>query len=223
MLKEFNDFARRPDLLEKFDQVLKYYSASAVFADSQYRTGVMDSGIKPAFRAKICGQAITVQLSKGDLVDPLKALEMGQPGDVIVVDAGGDPNTSVCGGLMGALAQNRGIRGMIVDGAGRDTDELEDIQWPIWTRAITPRGTHTMFSQRKDELSINVPIACGGVPVNPGDFIIADVMGVTVVSIAKAEEIVELALEQAQREETTREWVRKGKTVEDLLAEFGRI
>jgi regulator of RNase E activity RraA len=80
-----------------------------------------------------------------------------------------------------------------------------------------------MFSQRKDELSINVPIACGGVPVNPGDFIIADVMGVTVVSIAKAEEIVELALEQAQREETTREWVRKGKTVEDLLAEFGRI
>lgn len=223
MLQEFNDFSRRPDLLEKFDQVLTYYSASAVFADSQYRTGVMDSGIKPAFRAKTCGQAITVQLSKGDLVDPLKALEMGQQGDIIVVDAGGDPNTSVCGGLMGALAQNRGIRGMVVDGAGRDTDELEDIQWPIWTRAITPRGTHTMFSQRKDELSINVPIACGGVPVNPGDFIIADVMGVTVVPIAKAEEIVELALEQAQREEATREWVQKGKTVEDLLAEFGRI
>lgn len=223
MLQEFNDFTRRPDLLERFDQVLTYYSASAVFADSQYRTGVMDSGIKPAFRAKTCGQAITVQLSKGDLVDPLKALEMGQQGDIIVVDAGGDPNTSVCGGLMGALAQNRGIRGMVVDGAGRDTDELEDIQWPIWTRAITPRGTHTMFSQRKDELSINVPIACGGVPVNPGDFIIADVMGVTVVPIAKAEEIVELALEQAQREEATREWVQKGKTVEDLLAEFGRI
>ncbi|RTQ99587.1 RraA family protein [Halomonas nitroreducens] len=223
MLQEFNDFSRRPDLLEKFDQVLTYYSASAVFADSQYRTGVMDSGIKPAFRAKTCGQAITVQLSKGDLVDPLKALEMGQKGDIIVVDAGGDPNTSVCGGLMGALAQNRGIRGMVVDGAGRDTDELLDIQWPIWTRAITPRGTHTMFSQRKDELSINVPIACGGVPVNPGDFIIADVMGVTVVPIAKAEEIVELALEQAQREEATREWVQKGKTVEDLLAEFGRI
>jgi 4-hydroxy-4-methyl-2-oxoglutarate aldolase len=59
---------------------------------------------------------------------------------------------------MGGLAQNRGIRGMIVDGAGRDTDELEDINWPIWTRAITPRGTHTMFSGRKEELSINVPI-----------------------------------------------------------------
>lgn len=223
MLKEYNDFQRQPELLKKFDEVLKFYSATAVFADSQYRTGVMDSGIKPAFRAKTCGQAITVQLSKGDLVDPLKALEMGQPGDIIVVDAGGDPNTSVCGGLMGALAQNRGIRGMVVDGAGRDTDELEDIQWPIWTRAVTPRGTHTMFSERKEELSVNVAIACGGVPVNPGDFIVADVMGVTVVPLVKAAEIVELALEQGKREEKTREWVQKGKTVEDLLAEFGRI
>lgn len=223
MLKTYNDYDRNPELRAKFERVLECYSATAVFADVQYRTGVMDSGIKPAFRAKITGQAITVQLSKGDLVDPLKALEMGQPGDVIVVDAGGDLNTSVCGGLMGGLAQNRGIRGMIVDGAGRDTDELEDIGWPIWTRAITPRGTHTMFSGRKEELSINVPIQCGGVVVKPGDFIVADLMGVTVVALEKAEEIVALAQEQADREEETRKWVAKGKTVEDLLNEFGRI
>lgn len=223
MLKEFHDFERRPDLLVQFDKVLTCYSAAAVFADVQYRTGVMDSAIKPAFRSKITGQAVTVQLSKGDLVDPLKALEMGHPGDVIVVDAGGDLNTSVCGGLMGGLAQNRGIRGMVVDGAGRDTDELEDIGWPIWTRAITPRGTHTMFSGRKEELSINVPIACGGVVVNPGDFIVADLMGVVVIPLARAQDVVRLAAEQAEREEKTRAWVRQGKTVEDLLAEFGRI
>ncbi len=223
MLKQYNEFERRPDLLAKFDEVVKCLSATAVFADVQYRTGVMDCGIKPAFRAKVTGQAITVQLSKGDLVDPLKALEMGQNGDVIVVDAGGELNTSVCGGLMGGLALNRGIRGMIIDGAGRDTDELEDINWPIWTRAITPRGTHTMFSGRKEELSINVPIACGGITVNPGDFVVADLMGVTVIPLAKAEEIVELAKEQAEREEETRKWVAKGKTVEDLLNEFGRI
>ena len=223
MLQIYNDFDRRPDLLAEFDELVKCYSAAAVFADVQYRTGVMDSGIKPAFRAKVCGQAVTVQLSKGDLVDPLKALEMGQPGDVIVVDAGGDLNTSVCGGLMGGLAKNRGIRAMIVDGAGRDTDELEDIGWPIWTRAITPRGTHTMFSGRKEELSINVPIQCGGVVVNPGDFIVADLMGVTVVPLAKAEEILKSAREQADREEKTRAWVAQGKTVEDLLNEFGRI
>ena len=222
-LRVFNDFKRNPDLLSKFDKVLEAYSAAAIFADVQYRTGVMDSAIKPAFRAKVTGQAVTVQLSKGDLIDPLRALEMGQPGDVIVVDAGGDLQTSVCGGLMGGLAKNRGIRGMIVDGTGRDTDELEDINWPIWTRAITPRGTHTMFSERKEELSINVSIACGGVVVNPGDFIVADLMGVVVIPQEIAEETVRLAQEQADREEATREWVAQGKTVEDLLNEFGRI
>jgi 4-hydroxy-4-methyl-2-oxoglutarate aldolase len=223
MLKIYNDFQRRPELLSKFDAVASCYSASCVFADVMYRTGVMSSAIKPPFRAKAVGQAITVQLSKGDLVDPLKALEMGRPGDIIVVDAGGDTETSVCGGLMGGLARNRGIRGMVVDGAGRDIDELEDIGWPIWTRAITARGTHTMFSARKEELSVNVPVSCGGVIVNPGDFIVADIIGVTVIPHEKADEVVELAREQAEREQTTREWVARGKTVEDLLAEFGRI
>lgn len=223
MLKKFHDFERRPDLLAKFDALISTYSISCVFADVTYRTAAMVSAIKPPFKAKAVGQAITVQLSKGDLVDPLKALEMGQSGDIIVVDAGGDTETSVCGGLMGRLALNKGIRGMVVDGAGRDTDELEDIGWPIWTRAITARGTHTMFSGRKEELSINVPISCGGVVVHPGDFIVADTIGVAVIPLAQAEEVLRLATEQAEREQTTREWVARGKTIEDLLAEFGRI
>lgn len=223
MLKVFRDFDRRPALLKQFEQVAKCYSASCVFADSQYRQGIMASAIKPPFPAKIVGQAVTVQLSAGDLVDPLKALEMGQAGDVIVVDAGGDTETSVCGGLMGGLAKNRGIRGMIIDGAARDIDELRDIGWPVWARAIVPRGTHTMFSGRKDELSINVPITCGGVPVNPGDFVVADEIGVAVIPGERAEEVLKAAREQAQREQATREWVAKGKTVEDLLKEFGRI
>lgn len=223
MLKVFNDFERDPALLAEFDAVAKCFSASCVFADAQYRQNVMDCEIKPAFRAKVVGQALTVQLSPGDLVDPLKALEIGRPGDIIVVDAGGDRQTSVCGGLMGGLAKNRGIRAMVIDGAGRDVDELEEIGWPIWTRAITARGTHTMFSERKDELSINVPIQCGGVLVNPGDFIVADTIGVVVVPLAQATEVVAKAREQADREQKTREWVARGKTVEDLLKEFGRI
>jgi 4-hydroxy-4-methyl-2-oxoglutarate aldolase len=223
MLKVFKDFERNPALLAKFDAVAKCYSASCVFADAQYRQNVMDSEIRPTFRAKVVGQALTVQLSPGDLVDPLKALEMGRPGDIIVVDAGGDRQTSVCGGLMGGLAKNRGIRAMVIDGAGRDIDELEEIGWPIWTRAITARGTHTMFSERKEELSINVPIQCGGVLVNPGDFIVADTIGVVVVPLAQAAEVVAKAHEQADREQKTREWVARGKTVEDLLKEFGRI
>jgi regulator of RNase E activity RraA len=192
VLKTFNDFERRPDLLAKFDALLPSYSISCIFADVMYRQNVMTAAIKPAFKAKATGQAVTVQLSGGDLVDPLRALEEGQAGDII-------------------------------DGAGRDVDELEDINWPIWTRAITARGTHTMFSQRKEELSINVPIQCGGVVVNPGDFIVADTNAVVVVPLARAEEMLALAAEQAEREQRTREWVGKGKTIEDLLAEFGRI
>lgn len=74
-----------------------------------------------------------------------------------------------------------------------------------------------------EELSINVAIQCGGVVVNPGDFIVADLMGVTVVPLETAAEVVKLAREPADREEETRKWVAKGKTVEDLLKEFGRI
>jgi regulator of RNase E activity RraA len=223
MLKKFNDFQRRPDLLARLDEMLDTYSISCVFADVMYRTGAMHSAIKPAFKSKVAGHAVTVQLSRGDLVDPLKALEMAQAGDVIVVDAGGDTETSVCGGLMGRLAGNRGIRGMIVDGAGRDIDELEDIGWPIWSRAITARGTHTMYSQRKDELSVNVPITCGGVLVSPGDFIVADTIGVVVIPAGEAEEVIALAAEQAHREQATRERVASGRTIADLLEEFGRI
>lgn len=223
MFKELREFQRAPDLLQAFVEVAGCFSASCVFADAQYRQGVMHSAIKPAFPAKVVGQALTVQLSPGDLVDPLKALEVAQAGDLIIVDAGGDTETSVCGGLMGGLAKNRGIRGMIIDGAGRDTDELRSIGFPIWTRAITPRGTHTMYSGRKEELSINVPISCGGVMVRPGDLVIADEIGVTVVRLEEAQTVLKAAREQAAREQTTREWVSKGKTVEDLLREFGRI
>ena len=224
MSQVINEFERPPaDLVAAYIEVAQCYSASCVFADVQGRAGVMHSAIKPIFATKLVGPALTVKLSPGDLQDPLKALEMGKPGDVIVVDAAGETETSVCGGLMGGLARNRGIRGMVIDGAGRDTDELRDLGWPIFTRAITARGTHTMFSGRKEDLSINVPICCGGVVVSPGDMVVADEIGITVVPRDRLEAVLVLAREQAAREEQTREWVRQGKTVEDLLREFGRI
>ena len=68
-----------------------------------------------------------------------------------------------------------------------------------------------------------MPITCAGVLVQPGDFIVADTIGVAVIPLAKAEEVVALAREQADREQRTREWVQNGKTIDDLLAEFGRI
>ena len=80
-----------------------------------------------------------------------------------------------------------------------------------------------MYSQRKDELDINVPITCGGVVVNPGDMVIADENGISVVANTKLEEVLKLAKEQAEREEETRKAINAGKTVDQLLKEFGRI
>ncbi len=210
-------------LIDAYREVARCYSASCVFADVQGRSNVMHSAIKPIFPGKLVGAALTVKLSAGDLQDPLAALEAAQPGDVIVVDAFGETETSVWGGLMAALCQKRGVQGAVIDGAGRDIDELKDLKFQLFTRAITARGTHTMFSGRKGDVQLNVPIQCGGVVVSPGDMIVADEIGVTVVPQPQLEEVLELASQQAEREERTRREIAKGKTVEQLLAEFGRI
>jgi regulator of RNase E activity RraA len=194
-----------------------------VFADVQKRGGVMHSSLKPIFAGKAVGPALTVKLSAGDLQDPLLALHVAQPGDVVVVDAGGETETSVFGGLMGSLFKNRGVQGAIIDGACRDIDELRDLKFIVFSKAVTARGTHTMFSGRKEDVQLSVPIACGGVLVNPGDIIVADEIGITVVPFADLETVLKAAREQAEREEATRQRIKQGKSFEELLAEFGRI
>ncbi len=224
MPQMINDF-KRPDkaLLEQYQEVAKCYSVSCVFADVQRRRGVMHSSIKPISNGTLVGPALTVKLSVGDLQDCLDALTVAQPGDVIVVDAGGETETSIWGGLMGGLCLQKGVRGAIVDGAVRDIDELRDLGFFLFSRSVTARGTHTMYSKRKDEMDLNVPIQCGGVVVNPGDMIIADENGVSVVANTELEAVLKLAQEQAEREEKTRKAINAGKTVDELLEEFGRI
>jgi regulator of RNase E activity RraA len=218
------DFKRPdPKLAEQYREVAKCYSASCVFADVQQRGGVMHSSIKPIFRGKAVGPAVTVKLSPGDLQDPLLALHAAQPGDVIVIDAGGETETSVFGGLMGSLFKNRGVQGAIIDGACRDIDELRDLGFILFSKAVTARGTHTMFSGRKEDVALNVPITVGGIVVNPGDMIVADEIGVTVVPAANLETVLQAAREQAEREEATRQRIKQGRTFEQLLEEFGRI
>ncbi len=218
------DFPRPPQtLVDQYREVARCYSASCVFADVQKRGGVMHSGMKPIFPGKAVGPALTVRLSPGDLQDPLAALHAAQPGDVVVVDAAGETETSVFGGLMGSLFRNLGVAGAIIDGACRDTDELRDIGFLVFSRAVTARGTHTMFSGRKDDVALSVPVQCGGIVVHPGDIIVADEIGVTVVPLADAAAVLPLAREQAEREEATRQRIREGRSFEQLLEEFGRI
>ncbi len=225
MKKVINELAKRSTEkeLEGFRDLLKIYSPSCVVADSMERSGVMSSSIHLVSGDRFVGVALTVKLYPGDLVDCLDALSVAQAGDVIIVDAAGETETSIWGGLMASLCQQKGVVGAVVDGAIRDTDEIKDLGFPICTKAIVPRSTHSPYSQRLEPIEINVPITCGGVMVYPGDLVLADEIGVVVIPQDEAGEILGRARAQADKEETTRKRIREGKTVEELLAEFGRL
>lgn len=213
-----------PEILEGFKALLKVYSPSCVVADAQERAGVMRSYMKPIDKkTRFAGPALTVRLEPGNQVDCLDALSVAQSGDVIVVDAAGETETSIWGGLMAGLCQIKGVVGAVVDGAIRDTDETRDLDFFIFSKAIVPRSTHTPVSGRMEPIEVNVPIQCAGVIVNPGDIVIGDEVGVTVVPLEDAAEVLEKAKIQAELEEKTRARIKEGKTVEELLEEFGRL
>ncbi len=213
-----------PGILQGFQDLLKIYSPSCVVADSQERAGVMHSNLRPLTQsARFVGPALTVRLEPGNQVDCLDALSVAEAGDVIVVDAAGETETSIWGGLMSGLCKMKGVVGAVIDGAMRDTDETRDLGFHVFAKAIVPRSTHTPFSGRMEPIEINVPIQCGGVIVNPGDIVLADEIGVVVISRENGAEILEKARAQADKEEQTRARIREGRTVEQILAEFGRM
>ncbi len=215
---------RAPDeVIEGYRSLLSIFSPSCVIADCQERAGVLRSDIRPLFDARFAGTALTVKLYPGDLVDCLDALAVAQPGDVILVDAAGETETSIWGGLMAGLSKQKGVVGAVVDGAIRDTDEIKKLGFPIFSRAIVPRSTHSPYSKRMEPIEVNVPIQCGGTLVTPGDVVLADEIGVVVVALSQAQDVLARAQAQAVQEEATRKRIGEGKTVEELLAEFGRL
>jgi 3-hexulose-6-phosphate synthase/6-phospho-3-hexuloisomerase len=211
-------------VLKGFSDLLTIFSPSCVVADCQERAGVMRSYLRPLTDStRFVGPALTVRLEPGNQVDALDALSVAQAGDVIVVDAAGETETSIWGGLMSGLCQMKGVVGAVIDGAMRDTDETRALGFFVFAKAIVPRSTHSPFSGRMEPIEINVPIQCAGVLVNPGDLVLADEVGVVVIPLENAAEILEKARAQAEKEEQTRARIREGKTVEQILAEFGRM
>lgn len=214
----------RPEILQGFKDLLKIYSPSCVVADCQERAGVMRAYMKPITReTRFVGPALTVRLEPGNQVDCLDALSVAEAGDVIVVDAAGETETSIWGGLMAGLCKMKGVVGAVVDGSIRDIDEVRDLGFQIFSKGIVPRSTHSPYSGRTEPIEINVPIQCAGVLVNPGDLVLGDEIGVVVIPLDQAADILKKAQVQAENEEKTRARIREGKTVEQILAEFGRM
>ncbi len=184
-------FARTPeDLVAAFRG-----KAAANVADAMGRFHFMDPGMKSRTGLPLCGVAITVNARPGDNLMVHKALEVARPGDVVVVSTTGNTTSAVFGELMGQTAKGAKLGGIVVDGAIRDVDGLKALEFPAFSRTVSPGA-----SDKDGPGEINVPISCGNTVVMPGDIIVGDDDGLAVVPREYAAEVLEQVLALEERE-----------------------
>jgi len=160
---------------------------AAAVSDCLDRAQAMDGGIQPlASNMRLVGQARTVRCTVGDNSALHAALDLVERGDVLVADGGGFLGNAVWGGLMTEAARRKGIAGLVIDGAVRDRSEITASAFPCFARGTVPAGPHKNFGGE-----IDGPIACGGVAVCPGDLVVADGDGVTIVPGSRVEVVLD--------------------------------
>ncbi|MFI6426909.1 NAD(P)-binding domain-containing protein [Promicromonospora sp. NPDC050880] len=170
-----------PDRLE---DLLAAYSGvpTAAIGDARDRLGVVDPRVRTMWPgAHVAGRALTVLCRPGDNQGIHQALTVARPGDVLVVDGGGHPARALIGELIAHRAVNRGIAGMIIDGAVRDVPALQEARFPVWAVGSSPAGPYKSGPYR-----IGTAVSVGGAVVHPGDVVVADADGVIVVPLAEA-------------------------------------
>jgi 4-hydroxy-4-methyl-2-oxoglutarate aldolase len=185
---------------------------SATVHEAMGRIGYAGPRIRPIQQdAAVAGSAITVSAAPGDNHMVHVAIEQAQAGDVIVVVPVTDSPFGFIGELMATQMQVRGVRAYVTSGGVRDTAELRSMGFPVWTAHVSAQGTV------KDTAgSVNVPVVLDGVVVNPGDIVVADDDGVTVVPRARAAETLEVARARAAREAANRVRYQAGEISMDL-------
>jgi 4-hydroxy-4-methyl-2-oxoglutarate aldolase len=145
---------------------------------------------------KIAGRAYTVKVPIGENLSVLKAIREANPGDILVVDAKGDQYRAIAGDFVIGMAQTLGIGGLVVDGVIRDIVGVKALNFPVFSR-----GTTVAASGKAGVGEVNVPISCGGVPVNPGDIIVGDADGVVVIPQAMEQRILASSIEKMNKDE----------------------
>ena len=221
---EIKDMKRPPrELVEGFRSVGT--STLGDILDGMGLEGVV-SGIRPMKDGTVLvGPAVTVKQVSGvvgtyGIEDfPIgRVIEYGKPGDVLVFDNGGKA-ISTWGGLASTAAKIKGIEGAVIDGGCRDADQIAELDFPVFTRHITP----TTGKTRIKILELNGTIQCGGMRIRPGDIMVADGTGIVVVPQEKAHDILEKAQEAEKAEEHFVEQVKKGKTFLEAQKSTGRL
>jgi len=140
------------------------------------------------------------------------AYALTEPGDVVVIDGGGRAEVSAMGGLSTTVAKRYGLAGNIVDCGVRDVGEMKALDYPVWSRGITPISGKFRF----DALEVNGPVACGGVSVHPGDLVVADDSGVVVIPREFIQEVVRRAIEASKKEQRLIEAIEEGSSMEEI-------
>lgn len=186
------DFPRAdPELLARFARL-----SSSVVSDVMDRRGALDSRIQAVWPgAGLVASAFTVWTRPGDNAFAYPAFDLMRPGDVVVVSGGGAESPALIGEILASEAKARGVAGFVVDGAVRDAAGLAEFEVPVFARAVTPAGPY-----KDGPFALLEPVAVGGAVVVPGDIVLGDGDGVTVVPLARAEEVL-VAAEEKQREE----------------------
>jgi len=187
-------------------EILQMVSA-ANLSDALHRGGVLQ-GINPLFRGiHMVGRALTVRTYPGDWAKPVRAIDMAEPGDVLVIDSGG-VGPAIWGELATNSAIQRGLGGVVIDGALRDSDDIVDLKFPAFSRLIMPNA-----GEPKGFGEIGVPVIVGNQRVEPGDWVLGDGDGVVVLPRSIAVEYANRSMDVLERENRIREEIREGSTL----------